>query len=437
MPHLNKSSILFVFLNLLRFLSIVAICLSFTGEVVTMVNDLSTVQSASSSPSPAPTSTATTNIFRRSVPDPVFLPSVTPEPVLHRREPASLRELDSATASTTATRRSSAPTTTTARSITATNTPAPTSTLVPECSYVSSTSIPTQPGGSLFSTLSRIFGCLILLASLVSELSPPITTRAGQLVERWWTYVFPPFGRDFGTGVLGGVQVFMGCTVLSHAVGKFTQVSGWFLFVVGILNLLCGLAFGSRLKVIRSPFADSTSPSALRQLRLASSDPSTTTAKDPGGDRLESVASRARATADERRKWYRFDNASSATDPGRDAHAAVDMSGLDDDNDDDDAAARRVRFTPSAVFGAGATGRAAGPKRSQSRNGPNGIVISGPMHLRGGGGGGANDDDRDKNVDVYGEMEEVRNGASSRASTSRGGGGGGVSVPPPVYSGGH
>lgn len=40
MPALNKPSILFVLLNVMRLLSIVAICLAFSGEVVTMVRSV-------------------------------------------------------------------------------------------------------------------------------------------------------------------------------------------------------------------------------------------------------------------------------------------------------------------------------------------------------------------------------------------------------------
>ncbi|GAA5909283.1 uncharacterized protein JCM6883_005829 [Sporobolomyces salmoneus] len=426
MPVLNKSSILFVLLNFLRFLSIVAICLAFSGEIVTMVSDLKTVESSHSSPTPAPSETASTRIFRRSFPDPIVAPSpsMTSAPTLLRREPTSLRILE--TASSTSSRRSSS-TSSSSRAITATNSPSPTSAIPASqtCSYISSTSIPTQPGGSLFSTLSRIFCCLILLASLLSEFSPSITTRAGRLVERWWSYAFPPFGREFGTGVLGGVQVFMGCTILSHAIAKFTQVSGWFLFIVGILNLLCGLAFGSRLKIIRSPFADSTSPSALRKLRLKSSTHSMDStyhdhshADEPQeheGGGLETIAERARANSEDRRKWYRFENASHEENSvGFNNQASTSTSNLTD------GPSRKVRFTPSSAFG--------GKGRSASRNGPNGIVISAPMHLRGGRGA-------EGDAEVYGEMEEVRNGASSKGSQR--GATGGISLPPPVYSGDH
>lgn len=130
------------------------------------------------------------------------------------------------------------------------------------------------------------------------------------------------------------------------------------------------------------------------------------------------MTERARAGQEDRRKWYRFENASSEENSiGFNPTASTSN------------ASRQVRFTPSAVFG---TAGGSTPKRSASRNGPNGIVISAPMQLRGGAGSGG--PHGEGVTDVYGEMEEVRNGASSRASSR---GGNGLSVPPPVYSGGH
>lgn len=196
-----------------------------------------------------------------------------------------------------------------------------------------------------------------------------------------------------------------------------------------------GLAFGSRLKVIRSPFADSTSPSALRKLRLNSSSHSLRP-NDPEVDHednargqvfhesggLESMAERVRSNSEERRRWYRFENASNEENSVGFVPPQASTSNLTEPS-------RKVRFTPSSVFGAGAGAAGGGKSRTSSRNGPNGIVISAPMQLRGGAGGIPNGETEN----VYGEMEEVRNGASSRASSR----GGAIGIPPPVYSGGH
>lgn len=53
---------------------------------------------------------------------------------------------------------------------------------------------------------------IILLFALAAELPPP-----SQWTQRFWAYAFPPFGECFGVGVLGVVQVFVGCTGLSHS----------------------------------------------------------------------------------------------------------------------------------------------------------------------------------------------------------------------------
>ncbi|GAA5939102.1 hypothetical protein JCM1841_003354, partial [Sporobolomyces salmonicolor] len=226
MRFLTKSSILFVGLNILRLVSVVAICLAFSGEIYTMVSDLRGIKSASSS---VPSTTASTRVVRRSL---TTIP-LTPTPTLSfaKREHISTTLLDessTATASPTsssgksAKTSSSASTTPSSPSITATNVAASDAS-ASSCSYIGTTSIPRQVGGALFSTLERIFCCLILIALFAAELPPPTT-----FVQRFWHYAFPPFGTDFGVGVLGSVQVVSG----------FVVVAGWFLFVVGLLNLL-------------------------------------------------------------------------------------------------------------------------------------------------------------------------------------------------------
>jgi len=140
--------------------------------------------------------------------------------------------------------------------------------------------------------------------------------------------------------------------------------------------------------------------------------------ENESGGGLESMTERARANSEDRRKWYRFENASTEENSVGFSPPQASTSNLTESS-------RKVRFTPSSAFGAGA-GK---PTRSASRNGPNGIVISAPMHLRGGAGGKPEDGEEN----IYGEMEEVRNGASSRGSSRAGV----IGVPPPVYSGGH
>lgn len=129
--------------------------------------------------------------------------------------------------------------------------------------------------------------------------------------------------------------------------------------------------------------------------------------------------------AEERRKWYRFEN-SSLEERSIGLHQPSSTTPTND-------LPRRVHFGGGAASTSGVTTTT--PKRSKSRNGPNGIVISAPMQLRGGAGGTMDAEEQDE---MYGEMEEIRkNGASSRASSRGGAGGGGISIPPPVYSGSH
>lgn len=133
------------------------------------------------------------------------------------------------------------------------------------CAYIGETSIPKGAGGALFSTLERIFACkfkpacsfrrspthalfpfcppavqirllcaqrpesrlrpgavptaaLILLLMLFSELCPrfPPLSKPARLVDRFWSSFFPPFSDSYGVGVLGAVEVFVSCQVLSH-----------------------------------------------------------------------------------------------------------------------------------------------------------------------------------------------------------------------------
>jgi hypothetical protein len=114
------------------------------------------------------------------------------------------------------------------------------------CAYVGDTTVPRQVGGVLFSTLERIFcgegspKVAFLAPKLIAEpcfssvLSPPFAPSLltaiilifallaeipphSRFTQRFWTYAFPPFGESFGTGVLGVVQVFVGCSALSHS----------------------------------------------------------------------------------------------------------------------------------------------------------------------------------------------------------------------------
>ncbi|GAA5824381.1 hypothetical protein JCM11251_000398 [Rhodosporidiobolus azoricus] len=406
---LTKSTLLFLSLNLVRVLSIVAICLVFAGEIYTMVSDVQGYNSASSAAqSPSTTSpglgaTASTVITRERLARREFVPVAftsatiptsslvwssasvalaepTAAPVVssgyeagrmvkHRRLRRAASEDESSTAqeeTSSSTRRVRTSTATSEPRTTSTSsfsTALPTATDAPyspysaedaeeACAYVGGTSIPRTTGGVVFGTLQRIFTALILLFSFSSELPlPPVIYLH---LSRFWTYAFPPFGPDFGPSVLGLVQVFVGSVVLArnNKEGSWTQVSGWLLFLVGILNFLTGLAFGRRSKVIRSFSADSTSPSALRRLRLQ-----TSSSSPSSNDR---------------------DHHPEISSPFDDRHAPVaSLSASYYQNEHEE------RQQPEMIAGPSfRPARQPSIKRSGSRNGPNGIVISPPRPLR-------------------------------------------------------
>nr|CRX79034.1 hypothetical protein [Leucosporidium scottii] len=184
-----------------------------------MVSDLKGVESSRSVSTPtstaisASTSTASTKLIRRELsPDPPFLGATSPS-------------LSSPTAMATLVRRhqlkrevrtSSSETpikaVTAAARASSTTASATASTDTTTCAYVGDTTVPKQVGGVLFSTLERIFCAIILIFALLAEIPPH-----SRFTQRFWTYAFPPFGESFGTGVLGVVQVFVGCSALSHS----------------------------------------------------------------------------------------------------------------------------------------------------------------------------------------------------------------------------
>ncbi|GAA5824267.1 hypothetical protein JCM3770_004379 [Rhodotorula araucariae] len=422
----TQSSIFFLLLNFLRLLSVVAICLVFAGEIYTINADITGLH-ASQAAAATPSTTATTRITRRaadilvdkssapSPPEGAAVPVPTSqrfekvhrslmrrldvERVTHelqRRAPikdsASLIDDDDGVSSSGAMRATStlearANKTSAGIRPTATNVPAAANAEEGGCTYVGSTSIPRGPGGALFSTLERIFSATILLLALLSELPPPFPplSRPEVLLERFWSAFFPPFGGEYGVGVLGATQVFVGAQVLSHYTTGWVQVSAWLLFLVGIFNLLAGLAFGARLKVLRSLSQDSTTPSALRRLRLQRAAEAEAEAEQPGAG---AGVTRARA-------WEQFDCEPAAPTPARPQRRSLVLAAFRRPERADAAPQMMVQAEHRPL-----------EKRSRARNGPQGIVIGAPTPL------------------------PLRGGAGGKAE------GAGVSVPPPTYQDG-
>ncbi|KAK4699396.1 hypothetical protein P7C70_g6867, partial [Phenoliferia sp. Uapishka_3] len=252
MTIFSKSAIIFISCNILRVLSIVAIALALSGELVTMISDIKGYQGRNSDS----TSTSATRFrVRRELQNPYTTSLASATTVKSQAKPTATLNAVVAAASASASVTSSSTSTASAASASATT-----------CSYVGNTSVPKSTGGILFSTLDRIFVCIICIFMLFAEMPPPT-----QFTQRFWAYAFPPFGDSFGVGVLGVIQVFVGCSMLSKSSSSVTglpEVAGWFLFIVAFLNIIFGLAFGNSIKPTRSIFSLPTTPSGLRQLNL-------------------------------------------------------------------------------------------------------------------------------------------------------------------------
>ncbi|KAF9649522.1 hypothetical protein BDM02DRAFT_3113535 [Thelephora ganbajun] len=111
------------------------------------------------------------------------------------------------------------------------------------CDYIRNSTVPYQTGGIAWAVINRLFIIAQVTILAFSELG-------------WFKHLFdrffPVVGPEFGLGPLGVFQCLIGGTVLSHHVGKFTLVSGFFLFSIGCLNIIIGLILGVAAKRIRS-----------------------------------------------------------------------------------------------------------------------------------------------------------------------------------------
>jgi len=112
-----------------------------------------------------------------------------------------------------------------------------------DCDYLENSTVPMQPGGSMFAIINHLFIIFQVILLFLSEVSWP-STFLDQFV--------PVLGSQHGVGILGFMQIFIGAAVLSHHVGTFALVSAFFLFAIGILNVLLGLTFRTSIKTKRS-----------------------------------------------------------------------------------------------------------------------------------------------------------------------------------------
>jgi len=109
--------------------------------------------------------------------------------------------------------------------------------------YIDGSTVPNQPAGAFWAVLNRLLIIFQVIVLILSELAWP---------QSFFIKYFPVLGRDFGTGALGVIQCLVGAAVLSHYVTTFALVSGFFVFVLGCINILVGLIFRASAKTRRS-----------------------------------------------------------------------------------------------------------------------------------------------------------------------------------------
>ena len=126
----------------------------------------------------------------------------------------------------------------------------------------SDSTVPNQPAGAFWAVLNRLLIIFQVIVLILSEIGWPLS---------FFNRFFPVLGSDFGLGALGVMQclyvclhVFdtiprlmvtpyrIGAAILSHHVDDFALVSAFFLFSLGCLNILLGLIFRENAKTKRS-----------------------------------------------------------------------------------------------------------------------------------------------------------------------------------------
>ncbi|KAG8731961.1 hypothetical protein FRC11_001322 [Ceratobasidium sp. 423] len=124
-----------------------------------------------------------------------------------------------------------------------------------ECDYFEASTVPLQPAGVFFAILNRLFIVAQCLVLILAELGWP---------QAFFKNFLPVLGPDHGVGILGAMQVFLGAAVLSHHVPTFALVSAFFLFSIGLLNIILGLVFRSGIHARRALLSwRNKAPSAL------------------------------------------------------------------------------------------------------------------------------------------------------------------------------
>ncbi|KAJ7270771.1 hypothetical protein B0H12DRAFT_1008920 [Mycena haematopus] len=109
--------------------------------------------------------------------------------------------------------------------------------------YIIDSTVPNQPAGIFWAVVNRLLIIFQVIVLILSEFGWP---------SAFFNRFFPVLGKDFGLGPIGIVQCLLGAAVLSHHVDEFSLVAAFFLFSIGILNILCGLIFRESAKSKRS-----------------------------------------------------------------------------------------------------------------------------------------------------------------------------------------
>ncbi|KAN0059618.1 hypothetical protein ACQY0O_008187 [Thecaphora frezii] len=126
-------------------------------------------------------------------------------------------------------------------------TPSSNTTSTSDLDYYPSTDIPTQTWGVLWSTLHHIYNLLCLFLVILSEVS------WGGWLDRFFASTLPFLGPEWGTEMMGALLILIGADSLSRRLDRLALVVNWILVCVGLANLISGLSFHSRGKLLRSP----------------------------------------------------------------------------------------------------------------------------------------------------------------------------------------
>ncbi|KAL1408188.1 hypothetical protein Q8F55_004993 [Vanrija albida] len=203
----RPSSVLFVGLNALRALSIIAMLLVLISNIVTIVGDAAVLKAAKH------TNEVTSTVSTTST--------------VHSRRAAEFNTTVATSANNTWT-----------------------------CNYMQHSTIPSQTGGAFWSILNRT---LVLIAS---EVGFPKTL---------FDVYLPMLSKGHGLGCLGALQAFLAASVLSHYSSLFPQVASWMLFVMGCLNMVVGIFLREKARALRSLFKWENYANLTPQTKVAAS----------------------------------------------------------------------------------------------------------------------------------------------------------------------